>query len=386
MSRFHPALQGVYHGRMIEPGDLAALVRGAESKPHTREQLSRAHAVLYDANFEERAQRYDSLRQDRQTLALVERQHEADAIESFRFQGRHYDSADAKRLLKQFDRLLDEELEWWADFDRRVFLIHYQMALPLGASFAEELKSRYEFHLALQDIDREASRQRRALSRVSSFVAEDEGPLDYRDFHDVRAQLLESYDAFDRCLRTACRLKAPKLACLPDGQPLANLLLSQAPVARLKPAAQALPARWITKFGRQLDEVRDNTRRILGESLNALLPRQAWIAHRWVEDVVNCIEIEEVEAEDEAKPGLGEEADLAPLDEEVVELEAYVLSEEDLATGAPGETRVEVAELDEEIELTEDDVLAEPEEAGEDVELEDLDEDDRNKRPRHWNV
>ena len=39
-----------------------------------------------------------------------------------------------------------------------------------------------------------------------------------------------------------------------------------------------------------------------------------------------------------------------------------------------------------EFELSDQDMLAEPEEAGEDVELEDLDPDDRNNRPRHWNV
>jgi hypothetical protein len=392
MSRSHPALQGVYHGRKIDPGDLSALVRGAERKPRTREELSRAYAVLYDADFEERAQRYDALRQDRQTLALLEKQHQANEIESFRFQGRRYDSADAKRLLKQFDRLLDEEAPWWADFDRRVLLVHFQMSLQLGEKFADEVKSRYEFHLALQDLDRETSRQRWALSRVSDFVDEEDGPMDYRDFHDVRAHLLEAYDSFERCLRSACRLKAPRMECLPAGQPLANILLTQTPVPRLKPAAQALPARWIHKFGKQLDEVRVNLRTILAESLGDLLNRQAWIAHRWTEDVANCVEIEEEAVYDDSPEGKPDvkarnAVELAPLDEEdeEVELEAYVLSEEDLLSS---ETKVEVAEVDEplEFELSEQDVLAGPEEIGEDVELDDIDEDDHNNRPRHWGV
>ena len=228
---------------------------------------------------------------------MVERQYRAGAIAEFQFQGRRHDAADAPRLLKNFDRLLEEEGRWWADFDRRVFLVHYRMARDLGEKVAEELRSRYEFHLTLQKIRDEVSRRRRVLAKIAAFVNESEEALHYDDFHEVRRCLLEAYDALERCLVTACRVKAPLLRCLPAGQPLGNVLLSKALPRRLRPTAQVLPAGWINKFQRQLDEVRQNLPPVLSESLAALLAVQGQIARRWAEEMANLPEVEEAEEE-----------------------------------------------------------------------------------------
>ncbi len=109
------------------------------------------------ADFGERARRLELLRQNRDILALVDRQHQAGEIDSFRYGSRRYDSADARRMLTGIDRQMDEEERWWADFDRRIFRVHYQMARDLGAAVVRDLRLRYEFQLGLQDIEREAS-------------------------------------------------------------------------------------------------------------------------------------------------------------------------------------------------------------------------------------
>ena len=127
--------------------------------------MSRDHAALYGEEFQERARQYQLLRQDRDVLTMVERQYRAGEIEEFHFQGRRYAAAEAPRLLKKFDRLLEEEGRWWVDFDRRVFLVHYQMAGDLGEKSAAELRSHYEFHLTLQKISAEVSRRRRVLAK-----------------------------------------------------------------------------------------------------------------------------------------------------------------------------------------------------------------------------
>ena len=160
----------------------------------------------------------------------------------------------------------------------------------------------------------------------------------------------------------------------------------QALVRRLRPAAQVLPAGWINKFQRQLDEVRQNLPPILSESLAALLAVQGQIARRWAEEMANLPEVEEAEEavlEEAAEPSV----DLQSLDDEP----EFELSEEDVLNAEAREAEHESVTLQDpdeepEFELSDQDVLAEPEEAGEDVDLEDLDPDDRNNRPRHWNV
>ncbi len=387
MNRIHPALQGVYAGRSIDLQNLPALIQSIERQPLPPAELFRAHAGLFADHFAERARRLELLHQNRDALALVDRQHRAGEIDSFRYGSRRYDSADARRMLTGIDRQLDDEERWWADFDRRLFRIHYQMVRDLGAEAARDLRLRYEFHLGLQEIEGEMSRRRRTLSRVASFVNDTDGPLSYADFHDVRAELMESYDAFAKCLQKACRLRPPNLKGLPPDQPLANALLSEAPVAPLKPVAQTVSGRWVGKFARQLDEMRNGAQRVLGESLEELLARLAWIAHRWEEAPTISPEVEETGPDDSPDEQAVRESLLQPLDDEP----EFELSEGDVLTEPLEEAEQPNAELDEEpdeeeFQLSEQDVLAEPEAAGEDVAIEDIDPDDHNNRPRHWSV
>jgi len=388
MNRVHPLLLAACAGRHIQPGNVHVLAREADHRPTDVEELTRAHAQLYTAELEQRVARLQALRQDRDLLLMYYRQHEAGEIDSFRYEGERYASDEARRLLRWLDGQLDGEERWWADFDRRAFVVHYRMARDLGESTADDLRSRYLFQLAIQEIEGETSRKRRVVSRVASFVNENSGDVDYGDFAEVRGELMEAYDAFERCLRGACRLEPPKLPCLPPGQPLANILLSETPVKRLKPVAQTVSGRWISKLGKQLDEVRDNARRVQAESLSGLLARQAWIAHRWAEEVTTLPEVEEVAEEDEETPQrrAKREAALQLLDDGV-ELE---LAEEDVVDPEAVQTEKPGAELEEEVDaefaLSDQDVLPEPGQAGPDVELEDLDPKESTKRKRRWEL
>jgi hypothetical protein len=386
MNPLHPLLLAAYASRHIQPGNVHVLAREVDHRPSDVEELTRAHAALYTPELEQRVARLQELRQDRDVLMMYHRQHEAGEIDSFRYAGQRYASDEARRLLQWLDGQLDAEERWWADFDRRVFVVHYQMARDLGEAEGDDLRSRYLFQLALQEVEGETSRKRRVVSRVASYVNDSSGAVDYGDFADVRDELMEAYDVFERCLRGACRLKPPKLPCLPAGQPLANILLSEAPVKRLKPVAQTVSGRWIHKLGKQLDEVRDNARRVQAESLSALLARQAWVARRWAEEATTMPEVEEAVEEEEETPErrTAREALLQPLDAEGLEV-----SEEDVvdAEAVPDKTGAELEqEVDAEFALSDQDVLPGPEEAGPDVELEDLDPKDHTKRRRHWNL
>ncbi len=383
----HPALYTVYSGRPIALPSLPPLIQAVEAESMEPDELTAAHAALFAGDFERRAQRLELLRQNRDILSLVDRQYRGGEIDSFRYGSRRYHAADARPMLAGIDRQLDEEDRWWADFDWRTFRVHYLMARDLGKEIVWDLRQRYDFQLTLQDIERDASKRRKRLAKVAAYVNESDGPLPYDEFQDVRQELLESYDIFTKGLTRACKLQPPPLNCLPSDQPLGNVLLSEAPVPRLKPVAQTVSGRWIVKLARQIDEVRKNAARILEEGLETLLARLAWVARQWEEQITALPEVEEAEELDESpEERAAQESLLQPLDAEP----EFELSEEDVVTEPPEEARTQV-ELDEEpveeeFALTDRDVLAEPGQAGEDVEVEDIDPDDHNNRPRHWNV
>ena len=274
-------------GRLRRPIDRPAKPAGAgpvrrtPARPAGR--VVRAHADLFAGNFGERMRRLELLRQNRDILALVDRQHRVGEIDSFLYGSRRYDSADARRMLTGIDRQLDEEERWWADFDRRVFRIHYQMVRDLGAAVARDLRLRYEFHLGLQDIEREASRRRRiavAGRRPSSTKPTGRSPTPIST--TCAPELLESYDAFGKCLHKACRLTPP------TSRAAAGPAAGERPVVgNAGHAAQAGGANGVRPLGPQ---VRPAVGRgagprwqVLGESLDGLLARLAWVADHWAE-------------------------------------------------------------------------------------------------------
>src|SRR5206468_2455991 len=72
--------------------------------------------------------------------------------DEFDFRGYVHETPDAKKLLKKVQREVEDDHEWFADLDRQVFVVHYQMALRVDARTARELLERYQFHLGVQKI------------------------------------------------------------------------------------------------------------------------------------------------------------------------------------------------------------------------------------------
>ena len=68
------------------------------------------------------------------------------------FRGDTYEPDDAKRLLKKVEKELDQDYQWIATMDRKVYTLFFQMALHIDRSVAAELYLRYEFHMELQNI------------------------------------------------------------------------------------------------------------------------------------------------------------------------------------------------------------------------------------------
>ncbi|HVS38994.1 MAG TPA: hypothetical protein VMS17_25775 [Gemmataceae bacterium] len=388
MSSLHPALPSVYANRGIALPGLAILIQSVHKEPLPANRLLQAHADLFPADFAERARRIELLRQNRDILALVDRQHKAGEIETFRYGSGTYDAADARRMMEGIDRQMLQEESWWSEFDQRVFRIHYQMARELSDQTGRDLRIRCEFQTAMQDIERDTAARRRRLAKVASFVDEAEAMLPYEDFHAIRQELLEAWDVLTKSLHKASRLTAPELHCAPSGKPLARVLLAEAPVHRLRPVAQTVSPGWVSRLGRQMDEVRRNTRRILDEALQDLLTELEWIASHWIEQLTAPPEAEEAEELDVSpEERAAQESLLQPLDDEP----EFELSEEDVVTEPLEQAERLEAELDEapdeeEFALSEQDVLAEPTQADADLEFEDIDPDDHRDRPRHWNV
>jgi hypothetical protein len=198
------------------------------------------------------------------------------------------------------ERELDEDREWMALLDRRVFLTYYQMGQGLGGKVVRELVERYEFHLVAQQLLRDLAEHNANLEGTLGYLQE-EGSLPYEVFHLVRNALLKAHDALARTLATADKWPVPVLQHLSSGEPLAHFLLEKRLLKGLRPHARVLTGKWIGKFMRQFGEVLNKLRRIHFKSLGGILALQEQIGQRWRPELADMPEAV-VESETPAPP------------------------------------------------------------------------------------
>ena len=220
-----------------------------------------------------------------------------------------------------------------------VFLIHYQMARDVGRATANELASRYRFHLQLQQILGNLIDQQISIQAVLTFLNNTRPPLPSSVFQDVRDRLRKAHaDLGPAACADASSCACCALENMTEGR-AERFPLPRALIKGLRPTASVLTVKWINKFLRQMGEVREKVRRIHFKSLGAILAQQEQIAHKWTTELADVPEVVEAEeddvltAEEEATALTRRNAALAETDAEA-EIE---LSEADVMEGERGE-------------------------------------------------
>jgi hypothetical protein len=198
----------------------------------------------------------------------------------FSFRGARYRAAEARKLLDQVKKELDQDFEWMAGLDRQAFLVHHAMARQVGEDARRELEERYWFHLALQDLhERLSGHQQHVQVTLGQLAGKRE--LTQAEFHVALAVLGNAHDALSQLLEAAGKLRLPALRNVTPGEPLGPLLLSGPLIHRLSGASNCLDGAWIGRFLGQLGEVLDKAQRLHFKSLGGILALQERIAEQW---------------------------------------------------------------------------------------------------------
>jgi Zn-dependent protease with chaperone function len=296
---------GMYDIRPINPGKIDELVAAVEDSPWSGEVLARVQSRLYGEELVDRMKAHFKLREEYELLDRVKNGPKTEETDSFKFRGKRYDRRDAGRLLKKVRAEMDEDLDWLAEIDRRVFRSHYQMAVEVNKDMAEELLDRYQFHLAVQAIDYDVSEHKPALEAAVRFLSNNSSQLNYDEFAEIRSIFRKAHDALVRSLNKADKLDMPKLKNVKEGEPLGYFLMDRKIVKALRPSAQTLTVKWINNFLSQISEVQEKIRRIHFKSMGNILALQEKVAARWLKELggvpdAAAAEPAEVEAVEEA--------------------------------------------------------------------------------------
>jgi Zn-dependent protease with chaperone function len=285
---YHPRYHGLYDQRYLTPGDLDELFRTAPTEVAGADRLAEAHARLYGDEVKARMEAHRARREEYGGVAAVAQGAVELKGKDFSFRGARYGAAEARRLLAQVRKELDEDFEWMAGLDRQAFLVHYEMARQLGEDARRELHERYRFHLTVQEIlgrlSADNQQVRAALGQVSG-----KRELTQGEFRITVEVLGQAHDTLRKMLAAADTLRLPALKNVTPGEPLGPLLLSKPLIYRLSTASNSLDGGWIGRFLAQLDEAIDRAERMKCKSLGGILALQERVAEQWAASVGRAV-------------------------------------------------------------------------------------------------
>jgi Zn-dependent protease with chaperone function len=287
---YDPRYHGLYDDRFLDPGIIEDLTHQANLQPWQPDTIGNVYANLYAGDFSERMEQH---RQRMGEYRLLEGLKQGDLTlkkKDFDFRGKRYVAADVEGLFKTVDAELEQDLKWMGDIDRRAYLTYYQMARELGGNLTVDLKARYEFHVAVQQMLRDLKGQQSRIDSAMKYLS-DKRQVESGAFQEVLAIFRQAHETLTQALEGADKLHIPPMKNMNAGAPLGPFLLDKPLVKNCARSTQTIEGQWIAKFMEQLSEVLEKVRRIHFKSLGGVLSMQEELAKRWLAELSAAPEV-----------------------------------------------------------------------------------------------
>ena len=251
----------VYDFRAIRPGDILEMEELIDKEPWDDERLLRVEERLYQG-LEKRSEDFKDARKE-----LGRLQDEC----QYRPKGK------TKRIIDDLQDEVDEHFEWFASFDRRVYMVYSQMADRLPDKVkVKELRSRYKFHLPI----------------IKLYIALDENFNEsdayFRAWGDLKpeqtssdfiAELLHSLRGTRKCLKNTLKdageLDVPMMKNYTGEESLDEFLLDE---NLIKEMPESPKVEWVHKMMTQVLQVLKKLKRLHFKSMGGILKLQESIA------------------------------------------------------------------------------------------------------------
>ncbi|VTS01490.1 M48 family metallopeptidase [Tuwongella immobilis] len=293
---YDPKYHGAYDGRPIRPGDLAGIVDQVGEEPWETDRLQRVYEKLY-RELEERMPEYNKTREEYHLLkAYLD---DKKAPSEIPFRKGTIDRHEAKKLVKKLEKSLDDQIDWLASFDRRVVLVHCQLAYRLSEQALRDLINRYRFQLRIQELHTDCAG---LIEHVNSHLAllGSGGNLPAEQFEQITSVLREARNWLRTKSKECREIRIPRLKNFEAGTILGDFLFPEPVLSDLDGAS--ITGKWIDKLFKQLNGFRSRSARIHFKNLGTILKMQDEYADRWLKGENAEAIIPDVIFEEESEP------------------------------------------------------------------------------------
>lgn len=263
---YDPKYHGAYDDRPIEPGDLTDLNGLVRSSPWTDDRMEKVYDKLFDG-CKEHAEAHADLHKELNSL-------KSNVVGK--------PSPKIKRMIEDIEKKMDENWEWFKSFDRRVYLLHVQMAAQVDPAMRDELVERYRFQMEVQRFYQEArSNFNKADWYIGAYHAAARGEIQVsNDFGaEVIAVLRAAWKALKTIVQDAREVNMPAMKNFAEGDRLADFILEGKLVP--EPPLSELKGAWVHKLMTQLQGVKNRCFRLHFKSVGGILAIQEKAAAAW---------------------------------------------------------------------------------------------------------
>jgi Zn-dependent protease with chaperone function len=258
---------GAYDERILEPGDLIELDTLIRNSPWPEERMLKVYDKLYDGCREHAEEHNEGFKE----------------LQSLRGNVIGKPSPKMKKLIKEAEEKLEKNREWFKSFDRRVYLLHIQMAAAVDEQMKDELIERYRFQMEVQRFYQVArDNYNDADMYLSAYAAASRGEIQVpNDFPaQVIAVLRTAWKALKKIIQDAREINLPAMKNFEEGERLADFILDGKLVP--EPPLSEVKGVWVQKLMDQLLRVKNRCLRLHFKSLGGVLAMQEKIAAAWL--------------------------------------------------------------------------------------------------------
>lgn len=261
---YDPKYQGIYDGRPVEPGSLAELNQLVRESPWNDDRIDKVYEKLYEGAGGKNEE-YQELRKEKATLE------------------NNTPGKPSRRVQRKIDNLqedIDRIWEWFKSLDRRVYLVHVQMAAKVNGAWQEELVERYRFGMEVQRFYMESEYHAEKAFFFAQLLFSMDNP--HPDlFAEVMQILRQAWRALKTIVQDAREINLPAMKNFEEGERLADYILEGKMVP--EPPLTFVKSNWAQKLVDQLLGVRRRCGRLHWKSVGGILALQEKIAAAWNE-------------------------------------------------------------------------------------------------------
>lgn len=220
-SHYNPRYQGAFDERYVSRFDPMNISKLKSRFPGIETALPDSYRRLFDPELQKRVVELSEFNKSLKKIIHVLAGE--DRSKTFTVKGQQYPARKAKKIFEQVRESIKEDEQWFEDFEKKLFLIHYYMAEHLKPGAGHDIQNRF---LSVITLSRGVQRGSEIMRDVHKEISDlsKHGDMDYEDAKIYARNFDFALKAMRKFLRSTEGMVIPPMSNIEEGTLLRDYL------------------------------------------------------------------------------------------------------------------------------------------------------------------